>query len=588
MPEKLDPKDIGALEKAVNDAAGKASILWSSFMLFGVYLAISFGSITHRQLLLETPLKLPVLNVDLPLIGFFFTAPLLFLLFHFYVFLQSEGLARKVKAYNVLLRETVVVSSDRSYLRHRLDSFPVLQFLAGVSERRQGLIGWLLRLTAWTTLVAMPLTVLLLGQVKFLPYHLEWLTWVHRGIVFLDLVLIWLFWRMVRGDSADGTLQRSFRGIVGVAGVVLVLVFSWILATYPGETIYNNRLAAGIDKIGKLVLATKPSTVLFEGGIDPTTGQPISWFANFLALPDTRFVDDEQIAKQPERVTVSLRGRDLNRIVLARTDLRQADFTGASLVEADLTASRLESAIFGCGKLGNNSQGKCVRLQGASLTEAHLEGTVFERAQMQGARLDGVHAGGSQFDQAELQGSLFNGADLRAASLNGAGMQGASLYQANLAGASLFNASIQGADLSGTNFDAALLIQIHAHNAYRITSPWMRFSKIENIDFSTQGFGAGGYEKWSEAMVSRLWNADLRVETLGRLAAILVSPPDSSKTLLAEGSYEWTIGNQETERSQKFEGSRAKDLFDIACYYDGSPYIARSLIKKLNSLVLQW
>ncbi len=67
----IDPKDVGELQKALNDAAGKASVLWTTFITFQLYLAIAFGSVTHRDLFLETPIKLPLLNVDLPLVGFF-------------------------------------------------------------------------------------------------------------------------------------------------------------------------------------------------------------------------------------------------------------------------------------------------------------------------------------------------------------------------------------------------------------------------------------------------------------------------------------------------------------------------------------
>jgi len=90
----IDPKDLGELQKALNKAAGKASVLWTTFTTFQLYLAIAFGSVTHRDLFfLETPIKLPLLNVDLALVGFFAVAPLLLLIFHFYLFLQLLGLA---------------------------------------------------------------------------------------------------------------------------------------------------------------------------------------------------------------------------------------------------------------------------------------------------------------------------------------------------------------------------------------------------------------------------------------------------------------------------------------------------------------
>src|SRR5215467_14319757 len=127
----IDPKDLGELQRAVNDTAGKTSVLWTTFITFELYLVISFGSVKHRDLFLETPIKLPLLNVDLPLVGFFVVAPAVLVILHFYIFLQLAGLASSAKDYNTLLAVDAPVASDRQYIRRRLDVFPILQFLAG-------------------------------------------------------------------------------------------------------------------------------------------------------------------------------------------------------------------------------------------------------------------------------------------------------------------------------------------------------------------------------------------------------------------------------------------------------------------------
>ena len=85
VDKKIDPFDGEALEKSVNDSATRVSAIWVSFLIFGLYLVIAAGTVTHRQLFLEDPVKLPVLNIDLPLVGFFFLAPILFVIFHAYV-----------------------------------------------------------------------------------------------------------------------------------------------------------------------------------------------------------------------------------------------------------------------------------------------------------------------------------------------------------------------------------------------------------------------------------------------------------------------------------------------------------------------
>src|ERR1022692_3327961 len=100
MAEKLDPFDVAALERALNDSAVRVSTIWVSFQLFSLYLLIAATTVEHRQIFLAEPTKLPVLNIDLPLWGFFFLAPILFVLLHIYVLLQVLLLGRTAAAYN--------------------------------------------------------------------------------------------------------------------------------------------------------------------------------------------------------------------------------------------------------------------------------------------------------------------------------------------------------------------------------------------------------------------------------------------------------------------------------------------------------
>src|SRR5215470_18535053 len=107
MTEKPDPFDVAALERALNDSATRVSTIWVSYLIFALYLLIATSTATHRQLLLEEPLKLPALNIDVPLYWFFVLAPVLFVLLHFYVLLQVLLLGRTATAYNFALDRAV-------------------------------------------------------------------------------------------------------------------------------------------------------------------------------------------------------------------------------------------------------------------------------------------------------------------------------------------------------------------------------------------------------------------------------------------------------------------------------------------------
>jgi hypothetical protein len=120
MAEKLDPFDVVALERSLNDSAVRVSTIWLSYLIFALYLVIAAGTVTHRQLFLEDPVKLPVLNIDLPLWGFFFLAPILFVIFHGYVLLQVLLLGRTAVAYNQALDRAVRPPPANVAMRQRL------------------------------------------------------------------------------------------------------------------------------------------------------------------------------------------------------------------------------------------------------------------------------------------------------------------------------------------------------------------------------------------------------------------------------------------------------------------------------------
>ncbi len=80
-----------------------ADALWLSYIFVFLYLAIAAGAVTHKDLFFENPVKLPFLNVELPLIAFFTLGPALFLIVHAYILLHFAMLAGKVGAFHTEL-----------------------------------------------------------------------------------------------------------------------------------------------------------------------------------------------------------------------------------------------------------------------------------------------------------------------------------------------------------------------------------------------------------------------------------------------------------------------------------------------------
>ena len=195
-------KEAEALAAALNHSAERVQTLWFSFLTFMLYLAVAIGTTTHRMLFLESPLKLPVLNIDLPLLGFYVLTPFIFVVFHFYMLLNLVLLARTAKSFEDALECAWPEDCEaREAFRMRIENTLFVQLLVGGRLEREGINAKLLSLMALISLAVASVALLLMIQIKFLPYHSEW-TWLHRGLLFVDLALVWALWPAYRAVGA--------------------------------------------------------------------------------------------------------------------------------------------------------------------------------------------------------------------------------------------------------------------------------------------------------------------------------------------------------------------------------------------------
>jgi len=480
--KKIDPFDVEALEKSLNDSATRVSTIWVSFLIFALYLLTAATTVTHKQLFLDEPLKLPVLNIDLPLKGFFFLAPILFVILHAYVLMQVILLGRTAATYNEAIDRVAergnLSAEDNASLRQRLANTLFAQIFAGSPREREGAFGRLLTVMAWITLAIAPVLILLTFQFMFLPYHSGFVTWSHRLLLAIQLIGVFLLWPLILNGRRNlnwrkpwrrllatpsprrwrriGRVRtaRWYRGALQVASAATCLLFvivSLSMGTFPGEPHVNLFTATPLDAV-----------------------QCQRWVQQKFEFADMRFdrlllarvdvVDDEKLEKiqqatakageqpwQGERTRI-LRDRDFNCGEFSGcADLRRIDLSGARLRSADFASAKLEGASL-----------VDTQLQGASLYLAQLHGASLSGAQLQGAYLARARLQAASLENASLQGAHLNEALLQGASLRKADIQGASLYRADLRGASFDEASLQGAsfeavDLRGASFDRASL-----------------------------------------------------------------------------------------------------------------------------------
>jgi uncharacterized protein YjbI with pentapeptide repeats len=469
MPDsKIDPFDIGALESAVNDSATRVSGLWLSFVAFSAYLAAAVSMISHRQIFLEDPIKLPTINIDLPLVASAILLPLLFVIYHVFVLLQVVLLARTADAYNQALEHNMAENDGRTLLRQRLANTLFAQLFAGSPREREGALGWLLRLMAWITIAIAPVLVLILFEIKFLPYHSPLITWTHRGLIVADLLAVLLLWAGAVQPRRDIALRSLLHDWKMLAGAALVALTACLVITYPGEH-----------------ARTAMHHVSYDGYADPECWTPkfmSALFSSSLSVQGQDFVEDEKYEKivaaakangQPAHKgprTVLFRGRDLRCGNFSGADLRRTDFSEANLSGAVFKGAHLHGAVFSAARL-RLTVFETAQLQGATFAEeedeakapdqllkaAEMPGASFRGAQLQGALLSGAQLKGATFDRAQAQGANFDRAELQGASFQGTRLDGATLKSAQLQGVIIVSTDADATDFSQAQLQAGSL-----------------------------------------------------------------------------------------------------------------------------------
>jgi hypothetical protein len=155
-----ETKHLDPLLASLNASAERFQTLWFSFLGLTLYFAIAALTTTHKDLLLGEPKTLPLLNIPVPLLPFYFIAPLLYLIFHFYLLMMLALLARTAAEFEKQLQTALPNEMDREGYRAQLENALFLQLLVGMRSERAGFNGFPLGVISLITIVIAPLVTL--------------------------------------------------------------------------------------------------------------------------------------------------------------------------------------------------------------------------------------------------------------------------------------------------------------------------------------------------------------------------------------------------------------------------------------------
>jgi uncharacterized protein YjbI with pentapeptide repeats len=472
-PEGETPVNPYSLLEAVNSSSDTAHTGWLIFLAIMAYLMIAVAGVTHKDLLLETPVSLPILQVNIQLTQFFQFAPIVLVLMHLGLVSQLTLLARETLEFDYAIRLLEATDKRTHPLRLELNNFFFVQAIAGPYRSR--VMSAFLHGMSWLTLVVLPVVLLIYIQVVFLPYHDVGITWTHRVALLVDiamLISIGVFLMRAETSFMQAFLRTTSAHPVSFVATIVVLLsvwlFSFFVATIPGE---------GLDRATQRVLGienedetgTRPRYIagfavpLLSFGSD---GALLGVFKRNLEVIDTDLVvDKEQTSGEP---SLSLRDRDLRFAKLDRSDLHQADLTGADLRGASLSGTDLRGAWLACADAmqliltEDRDAANCTTARRAIFTRARLDGAHMTGIDLRNAKLDEARLEGAELPYSLVQGANFSSARLDKVDFTGGVQaQGANFLVANLQGADLTGAHLLVADFSSADLTGAILSYAH-------------------------------------------------------------------------------------------------------------------------------
>jgi Uncharacterized low-complexity proteins len=556
---KLSQEVKGFLDEA-NAASDPARTAWLAFLLLLTYVVVTLASVSHKDLLLNSPVRLPIINADIPLVGFFQYAPAMLLLVYLSLLVQHVILARKYRRFTDALAAYELKARTRHVAREWVHSYVFSQILAGPEANR--ITRLMMQLIVYVTFAVLPIVTLLYFQIKFLPFHEVWITYWHRFAVILGFAMLILLtpimqhappkrkWDIRLGPQAEAWEASGRQVALVLLLLPIVVSFSWLIATVPDEWI-DRRLGfvapvtAGIGADGEAQLLNPIVRRLVYDRIPDDDNK--GWWRRWLLAYRVLIVEDSDLGAADDAKIV-LRERNFRYALLNRSDFHHADLTWADLRGAQLWKSLAKGRL-------NDTQ-----LQGASLKEAEFQGAQMSSAAMQGADLRGALLQGADLSYTKLQGADLSGAQLQGADLRGARLQGADLQ-----GAQLQDADLQGAELRGAVLASAEIWLARFPSGLVDQSP----APLGLADVKLSALTPEAKAQLRQVLNTEITDPVVRPVVIARLDPILRHEPPNWEDAKSWEDYAGNAKAPSPEDLARFHAGLACD--------DGEGYIATSL-----------
>jgi len=418
----------------IADASQNARKIYFLYIAIVFYCVLTVIGTTDRQIILNDQVRLPIVDLEVPLNGFFITAPLLtlFVYIYFQLYLQRiKGLK------DDLCKKCSKIEKRRLY--------PWIVNIADDPE--EGIIGTLQQLVVKVSLWWLLPVVLMVFSLWIVKAHNLTLSTILSVLPLVAVALVIFF--SLRYKPLKKSEMIFMMGFVLVFEIIVTVIafrfangVSWEnYADDPKKLSWNwiIREISTVD-LSYQTLVQKPEID------DPD----LYW----LRLENRNLAGanlSSTILKKAYLKGANLRNAYMKRSNLQEADLREADLSHANLESSNLKNTKMYKANCQRAKLN------LAKLQNSYLAHANFYSAELEDADFSDAQLMWADLRMAKLDDANFQGAYLAGANFKNAYLIGAKFNGANLTRVNFAGANLRKADFSGAITTGTIFTNAIM-----------------------------------------------------------------------------------------------------------------------------------
>lgn len=369
----------------ISELSRSARTLYIVFISFLIYCILTTLTTPDRKLILNKEVHLPIINLDVSLLVFVLTAPLvaIFVYLYFQFYLQA-------------LRATI----RRLYSDYaRPDEGRIYPWMINlVEEPEPGLLGILrgliIKISLWLML---PVTLILFTFFVLRKHDIALALYEWASSVVSTLLILWLWKRYEREGGEAEQPPVSAKAGAPVNGRLSNAFGRWATTFVARwQRITSGTLLLGFQAFMLLMIAQKGSGEASWFNVDLSNEQ----LAEEKKYGDY-WVDLHAIHLEEARIyNAFLRQADLRGAYLQSANLQHADMTGANLSDARLNNAELSEAdLSGANLSGADLSGS--NLNCAKLPKAHLQSTTLKGAylisadltELQGEDLSGLFVG---------------------------------------------------------------------------------------------------------------------------------------------------------------------------------------------------